>query len=86
MDTSSSYIVDNTELQTLILASIQTLKRNNNRCGTEEVFQLVLESLKSDFIKECFDKILDFLIKNLKKWKQAVMQVKPVYQYLKRIK
>ena len=66
MDTSSSYIVDNTELQTLILATIQTLKRNNKRCGTEEVFQLVLEFLKSDFIKESFDKILDFLIKNLK--------------------
>ena len=66
MDTSSSYIVDNTELQTLILATIQTLKRNNKRCGTEEIFQLVLEFLKSDFIKESFDKILDFLIKNLK--------------------
>ena len=66
MDTSSSYIVDNTELQTLILATIQTLKRNNKRCGTEEVFQLVLEFLKSDFIKESFDKILDFPIKNLK--------------------
>ena len=52
------------ELQTLILATIQTLKRNNKRCGMEEVFQLVLESLKSDFIKESFDKILDFLIKN----------------------
>ena len=64
MDTSSSYIVDNIELQTLILATIQTLKRNNKRCGMEEVFQLVLESLKSDFIKESFDKILDFLIKN----------------------
>ena len=64
MDTSSSYIVDNTELQTLILASIQTLKRHNNSCGTEEVFQLVLESLKSDFIKESFDKILYFFIKN----------------------
>ena len=64
MDTSSSYIVDNTELQTLILATIQTLKRNNKRCLMEEVFQLVLESLKSDFIKESFDKILDFLIKN----------------------
>ena len=63
MDTSSSYIVDNTELQTLILATIQTLKRNNKRCGTEEIFQLVLEFLKSDFIKESFDKILDFLIK-----------------------
>ena len=58
MDTSSSYIIDNTELKTLILASIQTLKRNNKKCGTEEVFQLVLESLDSDIDKESFDKIL----------------------------
>ena len=66
MDTTSSYPVDNTELQTLILASIQTLKRNNKKCGTEEVFQLVLESLDSDIDKESFDKILEFLIKNQK--------------------
>ena len=66
MDTSSSYIVDNTGLQTLILASIQTLKRNNKKCGTEEVFQLVLESLDSDIDKESFDEILEFLIKNHK--------------------
>ena len=66
MDTSSSYIVDNTELQTLILASIQTLKRTNKNCRTEEVFQLVLESLESDIDKESFDKILGFLIKNQK--------------------
>ena len=58
MDTSSSYILDNTELQTLILASIQTLKRKNKKFGTEEVFQLVLESLDSDIGKESFDKIL----------------------------
>ena len=66
MDTSSSYIVDNTELQTLIIASIETLKRNNKKSGTEEVFQLVLESLDSDIDKESFDKILEFLIKNQK--------------------
>ena len=66
MDTSSSYIVDNTELQTLVLASIQTLKRNNKKYGTEDVFQLVLESLVSDIDKESFDKILEFLIKNQK--------------------
>ena len=82
MDTSSSYILDNTELQTLILASMQTLKRNNKKYGTEEVFQLVLESLDSDIEKESFDKILEFLINNQK----AVVQIKPVYQYLKRIK
>ena len=33
---------------------------------TEEVFQLVLESLESDIDKESFDKILGFLIKNQK--------------------
>ena len=64
MDTSSSYTVDNTESQTLILASIQTLERSNKKCGTEEVFQLVLECLGSDIGKETFDKILEFLMKN----------------------
>ena len=66
MDTSSSYTVDNTELQTLILASIQTLKRTNKNCRTEEVFQLVLESLESDIDKKSFDKILEGLIRNQK--------------------
>ena len=51
MDTSSSNTVDIAELQTLILASIQTLKQNNKKCGTEEVFQLVLESLDSDIVR-----------------------------------
>ena len=50
MDTSSSYIVDNTELQTL--TSIQTLKQNNKKYGTEEIFLLVLESLDSDIDME----------------------------------
>ena len=57
MDRPSSYTVDNTELQTLILASILTLKRNNKKCGTKEVFQLVLESLDSDIDKGSFDKL-----------------------------
>ena len=61
-----SYTIDNTDLQTLILASIQTLKRNNKKQGTKEVFQLVLESLDSDTDKESFDKILEFPIKNQK--------------------
>ena len=85
MDTSSSYIVDNTELQTLILASIQTLNRNNKKYGNEEVFQLVLESVDSDVDKKSFDKILEFLITN-QKVKTRCLQIKLVYQYLKRIK
>ena len=66
MDTSSSYIVGNTGLKTLILASTQTLKRNSKKCGTKEIFQLVLESLESDVDKESFDKIIEILIKNQK--------------------
>ena len=66
MDTSSSNTVDNTELHTLILASIITLKRNNKKCGTKEAFQLWLESLQRDNDGESFDKILEFLIKNHK--------------------
>ena len=65
MGRSSSYNVNNTELQTLILESIQTFKRNNKKRGTE-VLQLVLESLDSDIGKESFDKILEVLIKNQK--------------------
>ena len=66
MDASSSYIIENIKLQTLILASIQTWKQNNNKCGTEEFFKLVLESLDSNIDKESFDKIFEFLINNQK--------------------
>ena len=50
----------------MILASIQTLKRNNKKSGTEEVFQLVLECVENDIDKESFDKILELLIKKQK--------------------
>ena len=63
MDTSSSNPVDNTDLETLILASIQSLKRNK-KYGSEEFFQHVLESLKSNIRKESFDKKLELLTKN----------------------
>ena len=45
----------------------------------------MLESLDSDIDREIFDKILEFLSK-IKTRKQAVAQIKPGYQYLKRIK
>ena len=83
MDTLCSYTVDNTELKTLTWASMQTLKWSNKKCGTEELFWLLLDYLESYIDKESFDKILELLIKN---WKQAVMQVTPLYQYLKMIK
>ena len=61
MDTSSSYTVDNTELQKLMLVSIQTLNET-----WKEVSELVIESLESNIDKEFFDKILEFLMKNQK--------------------
>ena len=66
MDTSLSNTVDNTGLQTLILASIQFLKRNNKKCETEEAFQLVLESLESDIDNEYLIKKIELLVKNQK--------------------
>ena len=45
----------------------------------------MLESLNSDIDREIFVKILEFLSK-IKTRKQAVVQIKPGYQYLKRIK
>ena len=37
----------NKELETIMIASIQTLKRNNKKFGIDEVFQLIKNSKKS---------------------------------------
>ena len=47
----------------LIIASIQTLKRGNKKCGKDEVFWLFRDSV-DDVTKETFDKILELLIQN----------------------
>ena len=69
METSShdnnSNIVS-TQLETLILASIQTLKRSNKKCGNEEVFELVLESLDNPIDRNYFDETIEILIQNRK--------------------
>ena len=36
-----SHIVEGKDLETPIVTSIQTLKRNSKKCGKEEVFRLV---------------------------------------------
>ena len=57
MDTSSSNTVDNTELQALILALIQTLEK---KYGVEKVFQLVLESSESVLIRNLLTNCEDY--------------------------
>ena len=44
--------IEGKDLETLIVASMQTLKRNNKKCGKEKVFCLGQESVKSQVTKE----------------------------------
>ena len=46
-------------MDTLIVVSMQTLKRNNKICGKEEVFRLVQESTK-----EIFEELLGALVES----------------------
>ena len=56
-------ITEGRELETLIVASIETLKRNNEKCGKEEVLHLVQESVDSEVTKKHFEELIYKLIK-----------------------
>ena len=53
--------VEERKLEMLIIASIQTLKRGNKKCGRDEVFMLFRDSIE-EVTKETFDKLLELLI------------------------
>ena len=59
----STPTVKDGELEMLIIASFQTLKRGNQKCGKDEVFRLFRDSVVS-VTRETFDKLLEFLIQN----------------------
>ena len=60
MDDVITPTIENDEVELLIIASIQTLKRKNKRCGRDEVFELVKDSTDDDTVtKETFDKLLN---------------------------
>ena len=70
MDTSSNdnnTNINRMELEILIIASIQSLKRNNKKCGNEEVFELVLESLDNPIDRSYFDETIETLNSKTKK-------------------
>ena len=50
-------------METLIIASIETLKRNSKKCGKKEVLNFVQESVDSEVTKEHFEELLEKLIK-----------------------
>ena len=43
---------------------IQTLKRNNKKCGKKEVFHLLQESVEGEVTKEIFEERLDALVES----------------------
>ena len=57
-----SIAVEEKDLEMLIIASIQTLKRENKKCGNEEVFNLVKGSVDGVIKKEVFKNLLDTLV------------------------
>ena len=59
----STPTVEDRELEILIIASIQTLKQGNKKCGEDEVSRLFRDSV-DDVTKETFDRLLDLLIQN----------------------
>ena len=62
-------IIEHKELETLIIASIETLNRQKMKCGTDEVRKLVQDSLEESISLASFEKALQqisraFLIDN----------------------
>ena len=56
--------IEHKELQTLIVASIETLKRQKMKCGIDKVRKLVQDSLEENISRESFDKTLQLLVDN----------------------
>ena len=56
--------IEHKELETLIVASIETLKRKKMKCGIDEIHKLVQDSLEENISQESFDKTLEFQIDN----------------------
>ena len=50
------------DFEILVIVSIQTLKRENKKCGREEVYRLVNDSINKDITREAFELILNSMI------------------------
>ena len=53
--------IDDKEIELLIIASIETLKRQNKKCGKDETFALFKDSLEEAITMESFEKSLVLL-------------------------
>ena len=59
--TNSHVTIDDKEIELLIIASIETLQHQNNKCGNDEVVALVRDSLEEAITIESFEKSLALL-------------------------
>ena len=59
--TNSHVDIDNKEIELLIIVSIETLKRQKKKCGKNEAFGLVKDSLEQAITMESFEKSLELL-------------------------
>ena len=59
--TNSHVNIDNKEIELLIISSIETLKRQNKKCGKDEAFGLVKDYLDQAITMESFEKSLELL-------------------------
>ena len=55
-------VIEHEKLETLIIASIETLKWQKLKCGIDEVLKLVQDYLQENISRESFDKNLQSLI------------------------
>ena len=61
-ETRNSHVnIDDKEIELLIIASIETIKRQNKKCDKDKVFALVKDSLEEAITMESFEKALALL-------------------------
>ena len=63
-DETNNHFVNDKDFEILVIVSIQTLKRGNKKCGREEVYRLVNDSLNKDITREAFELILNSMIED----------------------
>ena len=59
-----SNIIDDKEIEVLIIASIETLKSQESKCGKDEVLKLVKNMIEENITRDIFNKTLDSLIES----------------------
>ena len=63
-DNLNSDLIDGKAHEALIITSVRTLKQGNEKCGREEVSNLVNDSLYNELFKDHFNKTLDGVIES----------------------